>query len=93
MESQTFVIKNEIKDSLAYFRKLEADVAILGNVNEKLKERLVSNKKQFQRNVQYSGRQCLEAVAIPTSVCDTALKEKEGQIFHEIGVEVGERNV
>ena len=47
MESQTFVIKNETKDSLAYFRKLEADVAILGNVNEKLKERLVSNKKQF----------------------------------------------
>ena len=47
MESQTFVIKNEIKDSLAYFRKLEADVPILGNVNEKLKERLVSNKKQF----------------------------------------------
>ena len=47
MESQTFVIKNETKDSLAYFRKLEADVTILGNVNEKLKERLVSNKKQF----------------------------------------------
>ena len=55
-------------------------------------ERLVHNEKQCWANNQYSSRECLEVVAIPTSVGDKALEDKEDQIFQEIKVEVGGRN-
>ena len=44
-------------------------------------------------NVQYSRRECLEVVGIPTSVKDDALEDKMLNVFWEYGVEIGQRDI
>ena len=44
--SQIAKLATEIKDLLAHSKKLEADMAIVRNVNSKLVERVVATKRQ-----------------------------------------------
>ena len=44
--SQIAKVTTEVKDLLAHSKKLEADVAIVGNVNSKLVERVVATEHQ-----------------------------------------------
>ena len=74
-------------------RKLEAHVNILKNVNEKLLQRINEKEKQWWASAQYSCRQCLELICIPSSVDDTALEDKVCWVFREIGIKVGERDI
>ena len=75
--SKIFAMSSEFKDLLGYFKKLEADVAILKNVNEKFLQRIMDNK-------------FLEMVGIHASIGDTTLEDKVCQVFRAIRVEVGE---
>ena len=74
-------------------KKLEADVAIVKNVNSRLVEQLVQTERQCWENAQYSRRECLELIGIPTSVKDDVLEEKLCGIFHELGGEIGQRDI
>ena len=43
-------------------KKVEADVAIVKNVNEKLVNQLIETERQWWTNDQYSRHKCLEIV-------------------------------
>ena len=60
--SQIAKLATEIKDLLAHSKKLEADMAIVRNVNSKLVERVVATKRQCWENAQYSRRDELKVV-------------------------------
>ena len=93
MGAQISTLTAEVKDLSSYLKKLEADVAIVKNVNSRLLEQLVRTKRQWWENAQYSRRKCLESIGIPTSVKDDVLEEKVCGIFHELGVEIGQRDI
>ena len=93
MGSKISAASSEIKDLLEYFRKLEADVAILDKVNKMLLQRMTDNERKCWANTQFSRRECLEVVGIPFSVGDTGLEDKACQVFRGIGVEVGKRDI
>ena len=93
MGSKISATSSEIKDFLGYFQKLEEDVAVLSNVNKKLLQRITDNERHCWANIQYLRRECLDVVDIPSSVGDIALGDKVCQVFHENGVDVGERDI
>ena len=51
--SQITNLKTEVKDLLGYFKKLEADLAVIMNVNSKPMEREVQTERRFRTNAQY----------------------------------------
>ena len=91
--AQISTLTAEVKELSSYLKKLEADVAIVKNVNSKLVEQLVQTERQCWENVQYSRREYLELTGIPTSLKDDVLEEKVCGIFHEHGVEIGQRDI
>ena len=74
--SQIAKLTTEAKDLPDHSKKLEADLAIARNVNNKLVQRYVAANCQCWKNVQYSRRDTLEVVGIPTSVRDKVLEQK-----------------
>ena len=74
-------VTSETKDLLEYFRKLEADVAVLKNVNKNVLQQITDNERQCWENAWHSQRECLKVVHIPSSVGNTAL---EGKVMSSI---------
>ena len=93
MRAQISTLTAEVKDLSSYLKKLEADVTIVKNINSRLVEQLVQTDRQCWENAQYPRRECLEVIGIPTSVKDDVLEEKVCGIFHELGVEIGQRDI
>ena len=103
MGAQISTLTAEVKELSNYLKKLEADVAIVKNVNStlvknvaivknvnfRLVEQLVQTEQQRWEYAQYSRRECLELIRIPTSVKDDALEQKVCGIFHERDVQIG----
>ena len=54
---------------------------------------MVETERQCWANFQYSRLECLEVLGIPISVKDDALEDKLLDIFREIGVEIGQRDI
>ena len=44
--SQITDLSKDVKDTLAHFKKLEADIAVVRTVNDRLVERLFKTEKQ-----------------------------------------------
>ena len=86
-------LTTEVKDLLGYFKKLEADLAVTKNLNSKLMERVVQTERQCWANAQYSRRDTIEVIGIPSSIRDHDLEDKVRNIFGEIGVNVNERDI
>ena len=80
--SQIVKLTTEVKDLLVHSKKLEADVAIVRNVNSKLVE-----------NAQYSRRDTLAVVGIPMSVRDNVLEQKVCDVFQEIDMDICDRGI
>ena len=74
--SQIAKLTTEVKNLLDHSKKLEADEAIVRNVNNELVERVVATERQCWENAQYSRRDTLEVVGIPMSVRDNVLEQK-----------------
>lgn len=68
LESQIAKLTTEVKNLLAHSKKLEEDVTIVRNVNSKLIEKVKATEHQCWGNTQYSMRETLEVVRIPTSL-------------------------
>ena len=67
------------------FPKLEAELSVTKQVNTLLSSRLVSIERQRWLNAQYSRRQCLDIVGIPSEMEADALEEKVVVIFEKLG--------
>ena len=93
MGAQISTVTAEVKELSSYLKKLEVDVAIVKNVNSELVEQLVQNERLCWENAQYSRRSRLELIGIPTSLKDDVLEEKVCGIFHELGIETGQRDI
>ena len=64
---------NELKSK---FCKLESDLHISRNVNDKLSDKLVVLEQKCHANEQYSRRECLEIWGIPAEVGDKDIEKK-----------------
>ena len=93
LASQLTNLTTEVKDLQGYFKKLESDFAVTTNVNSKLMDRVVQTEKQCWANAQYSRRDTIEVIGIPSSIRDKDLESKVRNIFGEIGVNVNERGI
>ena len=82
--SQIAKLTTEVKDLLAYSKKLEADLAIARNVNSKLIERVVATERQCWENAEYSRRYTLEVVGIPMSVREMSLSRRFVTCFRKL---------
>ena len=91
--SQIAKLTTEVKDLLDHSKRLEADEAIVRNVNRKLVERVVATDCQCWENAQYSRRDTLEVVGISTSVRDNALEQKVCDVIQEIGVDICDHDI
>ena len=60
MNSDIKELTSEIRDLVTQMKKVEADVATVKNVNEKLVNQLTETGRQCWANAQYSRRACLE---------------------------------
>ena len=79
-------LTSEIKDLVAQIKKVEADVAIVKNVNEKLVNQLIETERQCWANAQYSRRECLEVIGIPVPITNGSLKSNITNVFDKLGV-------
>ena len=93
MGAQISILTAEVREWSSYLKKVETDVVTVKNVNSKLVEQLVQTERHCWENAQYSRRECLELIEIPTSVNDNVLEEKVCGFFHELGVEIGQRDI
>ena len=93
LRSQIAKLTTEVKNLLDHSKKLEADEAVVRNVNNKLVERVVATKCQFWKNAQYSRRDTLEVFEIPMSVRDNVLEQKVCDVIQEIGVDTFDRDI
>ena len=58
MNSDIKELTSEIRDLVTQMKKVDADVAIVKNVNEKLVNQLIETERQCWGNAQYSRREC-----------------------------------
>ena len=72
---------------------MEADIAVVKTVNDRLVERVIKTDRQCWENAQYSRRDTLEIVDIPNSVGDSVPEETVRDVFKKIGVEIDEPDV
>ena len=91
--SQISDLSKEIRDTLTHLKKVEADIAVVKIVNDRLVERIVKTERKCWQNAQYSRRDTLEIVGILGSIDNSVLQETVRGIFGKIGVQVDERNI
>ena len=93
MNSDIKELTSEIRDLVAQMKKVEADVAIVKNVNEKLVNQLIETKRQCWANARYSRRECLEIVGIPTSISNDSLETNISKVFDKLGMHVEGKDI
>ena len=86
-------LTSEIRDFAAQMKNVEADVAIVKNVNEKLVNQLIKTERQCWASAQYSRRECLEVVGIPTSITNDSLEANITKVFDKLGVHVEGKDI
>ena len=77
-------LKNNLNELKTKFYKLESDLRISRNVNDKLTDKLVVLEQKCHANEQYSRRECLEISGIPAKVGDKDVEKKVLEILDAI---------
>ena len=72
---------------------MEADIAVVKTVYERLVERVVKTERQCCENAQYSRQDTLDMVGIPNSIGNSVLEKTVRGVFKKISVEIDERDV
>ena len=83
---------NELKELKTDFRKLESDLLISRNVNDKLTKQLILIERKCWPNEQYSRREFLEISGIPECIQDDDLEDCVLKIFFECDTQVDPAN-
>ena len=76
----------EIRNLVTQTEKVEADVAIVNHVNEKLVNLLTETEHQCWTSAQNSRRECLEVVGIPTFIASDLLEANVSKVFDKFRV-------
>ena len=70
------------------YKKLESDVSVSKTVSSLLTDQMNNVEKQCWGNAQYSRRECLEVVGIPSLIKIKDLEGKVCSVFNRIGVAI-----
>ena len=81
-------LTEEIKEIHRSFKKLELEIVVVKKVNDALVKQLSSVERQCWKNAQYSRRECVEVVGIPSSVEHDQLNPTVWRILHHTGVNI-----
>ena len=81
-------LTNEIKLLKENYKKLESDISVFKTVSSLLTDQMNNVERQCWANVQYSRREFLEVVGIPSLVNIKDLEGKVSIVFNIIGVTV-----
>ena len=76
----------EIKRLNENFQNLESDVFVVKNVNNILSKQMSSIERQCWKNAQYSRREYVEVVRLPSSIEDKDLEPTVCRVLQHIGV-------
>ena len=93
MNSDIKELASEFRGLETQMKKIEADVAIVKNVNQKLVNQLTETERQYWANAQYSRQECLEVVGIPTSIPNDLLEANVSKVFGNLGVHVEGKDI
>ena len=81
-------LTEEIKEIHRSFKKLESKIVVVKKVNDALVKQLSSVERQCWKNAQYSRREFVEVVGIPSPVEQDQLEPTVCRILHHIGVNI-----
>ena len=81
-------LKNDLNDLKTKLCKLESDLHISRNVNDKLSDKLAVLQRKCYVNEQYSRREFLEISGIPAEVGDKDIEKKVLEVLDAIGAPV-----
>ena len=88
---------SRLRQDLSYLKqnyiKLEPERSVARQVNNKLKEHIVSLERQCWSNSQYSRRECLEITGIPDKTDQKDLENTALNIFRKLDVEIDSSNI
>ena len=84
--SQISDLPKEIKDTLTHLKKLEADIAVVKIVNDRIVERIVKTERQCWENAQYSQRNTLVLLTIVSlrKQCAMSLERLVSKLMNRI---------
>ena len=85
-------INYELVDLKIKFTKLESDMEMSRNVNNKLVDPVTRLERKCQKNEQYSRRECIEISRIPQSIEQKDLEMTVLNIFDKIDAPVDPQN-
>ena len=86
-------VLEEVRNLWDTITKLSSELSITKNVNTLLSSRLVTLKRQYWANAQYSRRECLDNVDISCEVSGEVLEEKVLNIFDKIGCSISPNHI
>ena len=92
-ESGNTEILEEIHKLNDNFKRLEGELIVSKNVNSELLKHVIQLEKQCWAKVQYSRRECLELVGIPSSIGHDQLEDKVLEIFNKVACNIVKENV
>ena len=78
-------VVEEVRKLSDAFLKLQSELAVSQQVNSLLSNRLTNMERQCWANAQYSRRECLDVVGIPSA---DVLEEKVLNIFGKLGCDI-----
>ena len=83
----------EVRKLTFSFGKPEYELEISQNFTTVLSERLVQMERQCWANAEYSRRECVEILEIPSSVCRNQLEDSVWKIFDKLKFSVVKDNL
>ena len=86
-------INSELLDLKNKFTKLESDLEISRNVNNKLVDQVTRLERKCWENEQYSRRECIEISGIPQSIEQIDLERTVLKVFDKIDAPVDPQNI
>ena len=84
---------DEIRKLNDKFDKLQSDECVTKNVDNLLLSRLVDTDRQCWANAQYSRRECLDIISIPSEVKGETLEESVIGIFDKLGCSIDSERI
>ena len=81
-------LTDEIKLLKENYKRLESDISVSRTVSSLLTDQMNNVERQCWANAQYSRRECLEVVGIPSPVKIKDLEGKVCSVFNRTGVAV-----
>ena len=85
-------LRQDLSDLKQNYIKLESELSVARQVDNKLKEHIVSLEHQCWNNSQYPRRECLEITGIPDKTDQKDLENTALKIFRKLDVEINSSN-